>query len=85
MMSPEQQDAYEAAVEQFMRSEGINCLSCNPDCEPYFGKQPCECCGSRLYGDRHQAKGYSPSDHAIYDYSICADCVVYAEYGTLTP
>lgn len=49
--------------------------------EPYFSWSPCEICGSTLGGDREAC-------HGIYNGSMihivaCADCVYFAEYGTL--
>jgi hypothetical protein len=63
------------------------CLKCNADreCldEPYFSWHSCDCCGSRLGGNREHATGYNPTTKEIGEYSICSDCVYYAEYGRL--
>ena len=63
------------------------CPKCGADreCaeEPYFSWHPCDCCGSRLGGNREHATGYNPETGEIQEYEICTDCVYYAEYGCL--
>lgn len=51
--------------------------------EPYFSWSPCECCGSSLGGNRQKAFGFHPKNSGIFEYSICENCVYYAEYGRL--
>ena len=53
------------------------------DCEPFFSWSSCDCCRSNLGGNRHHATGYNATTKQIYCYSICDDCVYYAEYGRL--
>ncbi len=62
-----------------------------PDCggdrecadEPFFSWSPCDCCGSSLGGDREHATGWNPTEESVQEYTICVDCVYYAEYGRL--
>ena len=51
--------------------------------EPHFSWSSCDCCGTTLGGDREYASGYNPATKGIQEYSICSDCVYYAEYGQL--
>jgi hypothetical protein len=57
----------------------------NRDCfnEPFFSRSPCDCCGTSLGGDREHATGWNPTTKEIQEYTICTDCVYYAEYGRL--
>ena len=78
---------YEEMVGNFFELEGITNLSQIADidgyCEPYFSSVPCECCNSSLGGDRYDCNGYNPNTKEIQDYTVCIDCVYYAEYGQL--
>lgn len=51
--------------------------------EPYFSWRHCDCCGTHLGGNREHATGYNRSLDEIREYSVCEDCVYYAEYGRL--
>jgi hypothetical protein len=51
--------------------------------EPWFSWRPCECCGTRLGGNREHATGYNPTTKEIQEYDVCMDCIYYAEYGQL--
>jgi len=52
--------------------------------EAHFGKFPCECCGSRLAGDRYDCEALrhddSPKGNGIAlladTFAVCPDCVV---------
>lgn len=64
------------------------CPKCGQDAgqivqEPYFSWVPCDCCRRQTGGDREDAHGYHPSTGTIHRYSVCSDCVYYAEYGCL--
>lgn len=74
--------AYEKAVAEFMRREGIETLNDNGE-EGAFSWSPCHCCGTSLGGNRHTATGFDRGANAIYHYEICQDCVYYAAYGQL--
>jgi hypothetical protein len=50
--------------------------------EPYYSNSSCDCCGAEA-GDREDATGYNPTTKQVQRYSICTDCVYYAEYGRL--
>ena len=52
--------------------------------EGNFSWSPCDCCGSRLGGDRYAAHGWDNQDIAqdnSIHLDICTDCVFYTEYG----
>ncbi len=78
---------YERSVAKFFENEGIDNLTTISDesgnTEPYFSWSSCECCGSHLGGDRYDCNGYNPKTGEIYEYSVCVDCMYYAEYGKL--
>jgi hypothetical protein len=80
--------AFQAAFAAFMEREGLTNLSTVSEeeglCEPYFSWRPCECCGSHLGGDRYDCDGFSTkSGQAEGPFSVCQDCMYYAEYGQL--
>lgn len=80
--------AYEQAVANFMEREGLGNLSTvadeNGSSESHFSWLPCDCCGRKEGGERENCNGYNPSNQIVKgDYSICLDCVYYAEYGRL--
>jgi len=78
---------YENKVADFMEGEGITNLSTisdeNGNVEPYFSWSSCDCCGSMLGGNRYDCNGWNPRVKEIQEYTVCADCVYYAEYGQL--
>jgi hypothetical protein len=74
---------YESAVAAFMKREGIANLSSDSDSEYSFSWRGCDCCGSDLGGDRIPATGYNRSSKEIQRYTVCSDCIYYAEYGRL--
>lgn len=91
-MNRQEYEAYESAVADFFESEGLQNLSIittdsDEDCETsesYFSWQPCECCCRSLAGDRYDCNGYNPDTEEVQGpYSVCVDCVYYAEYGQL--
>lgn len=55
--------------------------------EPHFSWSTCECCGSRLGGDRHPAHGLIPNADgslkgaALVHFDICVDCLLYLANG----
>lgn len=63
------------------------CPKCGEDkeCvdEPFFSWRPCDCCGSSLGGNREHATGYNREKDEIREYTVCEDCIYYAEYGRL--
>jgi len=63
------------------------CNNCGADKEMYdepsFSWGTCDCCGTSLGGDRYFATGYNPIEDEIYEYSVCMDCIYYAEYDEL--
>jgi len=96
-MNKSEYSEYERKVKAFFETEGITNLSQSgseeepvcPICEeevgfePYFSWRACECCGSRLGGDRYHASGWNPKTKQAYCYEVCQDCLYYAEYGQL--
>lgn len=50
---------------------------------PFFSWRPCECCGRHEGGDREHATGWNPTENRVQEYTICEDCIYYAEYGRL--
>jgi len=95
-MNKSEYKTYQENVESFFKTEGItnlstggegDCSCCGMDLgdqiEPSFARTPCECCGSSLGGDRHHATGYNPETKEVTCYSVCIDCLYYAEYGQL--
>ena len=78
---------YEKTVTNFFKLEGIANLSQIQDnegyCEPHFSSISCECCSSPLGGNRYDCNGYNPKTGGIQEYTVCTDCVYYAEYGQL--
>lgn len=62
-----------------------------PDCgmdrdaaeESYFSWSSCDCCGTSLGGNRVDATGYNPTTEEILEFTVCEDCIYYAEYGCL--
>lgn len=53
--------------------------------EPNFSRLACDCCGSRLGGDRHPAHGFLTQDGAehLCHMQVCSDCEYYLNYGQL--
>jgi len=78
---------YKQKVDDFFQTEGIDNLSqitdSDGDCESYFSHSACECCKSHLGGDRYDCNGYNTKTKKVYEYSVCTDCVYFAEYGEL--
>jgi hypothetical protein len=85
-MTKEEYAAYEARVAKFF-SHGLRNLSVKADendvIESYFSWHSCECCGDTLGGNRYDCDGYNSVTKEIEEYSVCEDCVYYAEYGRL--
>jgi hypothetical protein len=78
-MNKEEYKAYQDRFEEFMRLNELTNLSrIDNEDEAYFSWQPCECCQTRLGGNRVTVSGCSR-----YEFLICADCEYYAEYGQL--
>ncbi len=51
--------------------------------KPQFSQRACECCGTKLAGDRHHVTSYNKYKDEIYCYDVCDDCRYYMEYGQL--
>ena len=86
-MNKNDYDDYKQAVDIFFKKEGINNLSQITDddgyCEPYFSSINCDCCNRSLAGDRYDCDAYNDEFKQVYKYSVCTDCVYFAEYGCL--
>ena len=75
---------YEATVDAFFKREGLSNLSTAGDVEPFFSWRACDCCNRPEGGDRYECNGYNPTTKKVQDgYTVCPDCVYYAEYGRL--
>jgi hypothetical protein len=82
-MDKQEYAEYQAAVADFMESEGLSNLSSTSE-EPFFSWHPCQCCGTHLGGDREECNGYNPTTKEVQEYdNICMDCIYYSEYGQL--
>ena len=82
-MTKREYSDYKAAVERFFEKEGIQNLT-GLSGETYFSNSRCDCCNRPFGGDREDCNGYNPITKEIQEgYSICSDCVHYAEYGEL--
>ena len=56
------------------------CCEDNEHDEPYFSWSPCDCCSSRLGGDRYAAHGID-EDGDIVHLDVCVDCLMYLANG----
>ena len=72
---------YEKTVAAFFEREGITNLS-PTNGTTFFSHRRCDCCGD-IPGDREKANGWNPTVEQVQEYSVCEDCVYYAEYGRL--
>ncbi len=90
-MNRQEYKEYEQDVADFFKREGITNLTGTYDeetgegsMEPFFSWYPCQCCGSTLGGDREECSGWNPTTKEVHGpFTVCMDCVYYAEYGTL--
>jgi hypothetical protein len=82
-MTKAEYSKYEAVFAEFMKRQGITNLSSDSDSEYSFSWRACECCNSDLGGDRIPATGYNPTTKEVRHYTVCSDCIYYAEYGCL--
>ena len=88
-MNAKEYKEYQQDVDAFFKREGIQNLSTKYDEETgeneesFFSWYPCECCGSTLGGDREHCDGWNPTLKEVQEYTVCVDCVYYAEYGQL--
>jgi len=73
--------------EEYAWDDADNCPSCGESREgfnePFFSWNNCDCCGRPEGGDREHATGYNPTTEEIQEYTVCEDCIYYAEYGRL--
>jgi hypothetical protein len=83
-MTKQEYADYQATFCSFMQREGLANLSTLPkQIDPYFSHRPCDCCKG-LAGMRWDCDGFNPARRKVQGvYSICDDCVYYAEYGQL--
>lgn len=86
--------AYQNRVAEFLQQNGVK-AGCNSPVDPeslgFFSWRPCECCGSRLGGNRETYSfAFERKDAnrrgefvASFEADICDDCVYYLAYGEL--
>lgn len=89
-MNAQQYADYEASVARFLKDNHVkpgcygNVDSENP--EAFFSWRKCECCGSKLGGNR-ETYNFAHIDSSGLDNTftadICEDCVYYLAYGQL--
>ena len=86
-MTTSDYNKYCAAVERFLVTNLVVPGCHGPvESEGYFSWRPCECCGSRLGGNRERyqfASGTSPQASELFEAEICTDCVQFLAYGQL--
>ena len=98
-MTSQQYAEYEAEVAAFFEREGLANLMYDidqnrrkqglvgeqdPTIEPHFSWYFCDVCNRQEGGDRYDASGYNPTELEMQsDYSVCPDCLYYAENGQL--
>ena len=68
--------------------ECSECPECGKDAgefpvEPYFSWRPMRMLCRGEAGDRYDATGYNPTTKEVQEYSVCQDCIYFAEFGTL--
>lgn len=88
-MKADQYEAYKQAVGNFLARERVK-LGCyspefsepEPGFEGFFSWRPCECCGSRLGGQR-ESYTFACEDGSTFGADICSDCAYYLAYGQL--
>lgn len=51
--------------------------------EPFFSWGRCDCCKTKLGGNRVDASGYDILNKEAREFVVCEDCIYYAEYGCL--
>ncbi len=51
--------------------------------EAFFSWHHCDCCRRQQGGDREHATGWNPDEKRVQEYTVCIDCIYFAEYGRL--
>ena len=86
-MTREEYEKYQKNVESFFEETGLTNLSPVSDFDGNrkegFNIGPCPCCGTPLGGTYVDCDGYAPKTREIKEYTVCQDCVWYAEHGQL--
>ena len=82
-MNQEQYNVYKEKVSAFLEREKVIALSQVEYTDAYFSWNECDCCGSKLGGDRYDMAGYCTETKQVNNYAVCCDCVYYLEYGQL--
>lgn len=84
-MTKREYSDYKAKVAAFHRQNDLRPGLSGPASdrqEPFFSWRPCDCCGSKLGGNR-ETYLFSGESHGPLEADICADCVHYLAYGRL--
>lgn len=74
--------SFQANVRRFMEREGIENLAHEGE-DSCFSWRGCECCGTSKGGGRVTATGYNRDTDEAQHYTVCEDCIYYAQYGQL--
>lgn len=87
-MPTKYQNATSVEIDEFLASEGLNCLG--PDAseddnqcqEPYFSWQGCDVCSNGLGADVEDCSGYNPTTKEVQGpYRVCPTCLCYLANG----
>jgi len=80
----ETENDFTEKVSKFFELEGILSLSIDGDNEGFFSWNNCDCCKSKLGGNRFDCSGYNEKAKAIQaGYQVCEDCIQYIYNGEL--
>jgi hypothetical protein len=83
MATKQTREEYESNVAAFLARNGITSFYPREGGESYFSWRGCECCKSRLGGDRYDCTSFQFATREVIEVTACSDCVFYAAYGQL--
>jgi hypothetical protein len=68
-------------LDEIAREHG-ELITYDPEYRDPFSYEPCDVCGRDLAGERYKLLALTPGNiHDIYELIVCADCLLYSEYG----
>ena len=83
-MEKQEYKEYCKTVHKFFKDNNCHHLSIIEDKEAYFSWASCDCCNTKLGGDRYDCNSFDYSTREITGpFSICTDCFYFAEFGEL--